>query len=82
MTNHTVFYSAVFTVTIDGVEHQLKRSAGAWLHPKTGKVIAPGTAEVRDEDRDLSRRINLNIQKGLISDNTDAILNAIWAMTE
>ena len=26
MTNHTVTYSAVYTVTIDGVEHQLKRN--------------------------------------------------------
>ena len=25
MTNHTVTFSAVYTVTIDGVEHQLKR---------------------------------------------------------
>ena len=25
MKNHTVTYSAVYTVTIDGVEHQLKR---------------------------------------------------------
>ena len=25
MTEHTVTYSAVYTVTIDGVEHQLKR---------------------------------------------------------
>ena len=25
MTNHTVTYRAVYTVTIDGVEHELKR---------------------------------------------------------
>jgi len=82
MTNHTVTFRAVYTVTIDGVEHQLKRSAGAWLHPKTGKVVAPAPEQVRDEDRDLSRRINLNIEHGLINDNTDAILNAIWEMTD
>ena len=83
MTNHTVTYRAVYTVTIDGVEHQLKQSAGVYVHPKTGKVLGPPAPErVRDEERDLSKRINYGINLCAYEDSTESILNMVWELTE
>ena len=81
MTEHTVTYSAVYTVTIDGVEHQLKESAGAYVHPKTGKVLYEAPERVRDEERDLSKRINYAINLCAYEDSTESILNLVWELT-
>ena len=82
MTEHTVTYSAVYTVTIDGVEHQLKESAGAYVHPKTGKVLYEAPERVRDEERDLSKRINYAINLCAYEDSTESILNLVWELTD
>ena len=82
MTNHTVTFRAVYTVTIDGVEHQLKQSAGVYVHPKTGKVLYEAPERVRDEERDLSKRINYAINRCAYEDSTESILNMVWELTE
>lgn len=82
MTNHIVTYSAVYTVTIDGVEHQLKRSAGVWLHPKTNKVLGKAPERVRDEELDLSKRINNAIDLCKYPDDTQSILDLVWEITD
>ena len=81
MTEHTVTYRAVYTVTIDGVEHQLKQSAVDFVHPKTGKVLYEAPERVRDEERDLSERINYAINRCAYEDSTESILNIVWELT-
>ena len=81
MSEHTVTYRAVHTVTIDGVEHQLKQSAGDYVHPKTGKVLYEAPERVRDEERDLSERINYLINRCAYEDSTESILNTVWELT-